>query len=343
MSGSGEDVGISLQASSNSIISMIKVLTTGLALTKVKSDLTEIEGVAMSLGIDLQNLQIGSKKKKSPAKSINSNNITASKKKSTLKTNVKQEKEEGRYNLNINYKSKECNICGDEFRDNWKMERHRNTHFNPASTTNKCDQCSLHFKNDDVLSRHKSMLHSEEGESGSSVDLYSLLKQENSTNPEASDDSPNVSLDEAGDPIGDTVNNGKEYECSQCFKTFAKKDKLNRHFLTHSGVKFGCEDCGSEFSRKDKLNKHRRDKHNVSAIGADTVGDNLNENTKRATFFTISDENEDNDHVNEEVIVDNEQSSSPNDKDANESNVEINATAFLSEEMEIPDEDLILD
>jgi len=329
-SGSGEEVGISLQASSNSIISMMKVLTTGLAVTKVKSDLMEIEGVARSLGIDFQNWQIGSKKKKLPAKSINSNNINV---KTSKKTSVKVEKQKQRDDSNTNLNTKDCNICGDGFRDKWKMERHRNTHFNPAATTNKCDLCSLHFKNEEVLSRHVFMLHNND-ENGSQVDLFNSLKQENYTNQKASDDddsTPNVSLNET-DPIGDDDNNEREYGCNQCLKTFSKKKNLDKHVLIHSGVKYGCDECSSEFSRKDKLNRHRREKHNASINGNDTVENSIEKEIQDSNF-SISDENDDNGEVNDHENV----------EDATESNVEINAGDLLSEEMEIPDEDLIFD
>merc|ERR1711915_426465 len=140
-----------------------------------------------------------------------------------------------------------------------------------------------------------------------------------------------VSLNET-DPIGDDDNNEREYGCTQCLKTFSKKKNLDKHILIHSGVKYGCDECSSEFSRKDKLNRHRREKHNASTNGNDTVENSIEKEIQDSNF-SISDENEDNGEVNDHESVD----------DTTESNVEINAGDLLSEEMEIPDEDLIFD
>ena len=118
-------------------------------------------------------------------------------------------------------------------------------------------------------------------------------------------------------------------------KTFSKKKNLDKHVLIHSGVKYGCDECSSEFSRKDKLNRHRREKHNATTNGNDTVENSIEKEIQDSNF-SISDENDDNGHngeVNDHESV----------EDATESNVEINAGDLLSEEMEIPDEDLIFD
>merc|ERR1712126_494700 len=110
------------------------------------------------------------------------------------------------------------------------------------------------------------------------------------------------------------------------------KKNLDKHVLIHSGVKYGCDECSSEFSRKDKLNRHRREKHDASTNGNDTVENSIEKEIQDSNF-SISDENDDTGEVNDNESV----------EDATESNVEINAGDLLSEEMEIPDERLLIE
>ena len=70
LDGVKDDVGISVAASSNSIGSFLKVLSSGVVFTKVKTDLLEIGDIAESLGINFENWQIGEKKKKDSSKDI---------------------------------------------------------------------------------------------------------------------------------------------------------------------------------------------------------------------------------------------------------------------------------
>ena len=59
-----DEVGISVAASSNAIGNFLKVLSSGLVFTKVKTDLLEIADIAESLRINFENWQIGEKKMK---------------------------------------------------------------------------------------------------------------------------------------------------------------------------------------------------------------------------------------------------------------------------------------
>ena len=59
-----EDVGISVPATTNTLVNLMKVLTTGIAVTKLREDLDEIANIANMIGIDFENWQIGAKRKK---------------------------------------------------------------------------------------------------------------------------------------------------------------------------------------------------------------------------------------------------------------------------------------
>ena len=50
----------------------------------------------------------------------------------------------------------------------------------------------------------------------------------------------------------------KLHKCSECWKCFARLDKLKRHQKIHQPDKIGhkCEVCGKEFQRRDKLRRH---------------------------------------------------------------------------------------
>lgn len=58
----------------------------------------------------------------------------------------------------------------------------------------------------------------------------------------------------------------KQFECSECMKTFLKKNNLNNHILAkHSNAeKFVCSYCKKPFSYKQSLNRHMNVKHNVT-------------------------------------------------------------------------------
>lgn len=49
------------------------------------------------------------------------------------------------------------------------------------------------------------------------------------------------------------------YNCEYCTKTFAKRDKLNRHRKIHTGERtYKCEFCSRAFGRSDGLYRHRK-------------------------------------------------------------------------------------
>ena len=58
-----DDVGITLSASSKSIVNLLKVLTSGKVFTKVKDDLLDVSLTAEMLGISFENWQIGAKRR----------------------------------------------------------------------------------------------------------------------------------------------------------------------------------------------------------------------------------------------------------------------------------------
>ena len=151
-----EEVGICVNAPSNLIVNMMKVLTTGLVMGRTSVELEQISQLAQSLGINFKNWQVGSRKKRQPVK------VISSKKKSMSKAAVT----------------------------------------NVLTSNNNIDKKSLPYDADPKL-----------------------------------------------------------HYCEDCGKSFAKKDKLTRHQLIHSGTRFICNVCSSKFARKDKLSKHIKEKH----------------------------------------------------------------------------------
>ena len=98
----GDTVGVSLPVTTSSISNLLKLLGSGIALSSSREELEDIQTAAEILNISLANCQIGSKKKKSESV-----------------TQPKREKTEGRF---------ECELCGYQGRDKYRLTRHRKTH-----------------------------------------------------------------------------------------------------------------------------------------------------------------------------------------------------------------------
>ncbi len=54
----------------------------------------------------------------------------------------------------------------------------------------------------------------------------------------------------------------KQYKCRHCRGTFAEKQHLDNHLITHTGLKpHSCSKCSKEFTQKGALNVHMRRVH----------------------------------------------------------------------------------
>lgn len=64
----------------------------------------------------------------------------------------------------------------------------------------------------------------------------------------------------------DAVNKGRDsdrpYKCTECEKTYGRRDYLREHVMSHTGERpFACDLCPAAYKRKSQLTEHKR-KHN---------------------------------------------------------------------------------
>ena len=295
---------ISIPASSNSIVNLLKVLATGIAISTSKADLLAVSKAAEAISIEMENWQIGVKNRGNVKVSMNENK--ASKKiaqKSAAKkmsnSSVTQEVLE-----NFDEKKYSCSDCGKHFGRKDHLNRHTLTH---SDVVYPCDICGSSFKRKDGLKHHLSKVHdtelNEEDDPLQSVKVKEEITGEESLSegdcepPREFDDVDEFSeksekqqvaefdapetIEEKGGMIQDdndslTYSTESKYKCNQCEKVFKNPQHLRRHEAVHSGIKFSCNVCESSFSRKDKLTAHMRKKH--SQVDYDEGMTSKNEN-----------------------------------------------------------------
>ena len=150
-SGSDNDIpGVSIPAPSNSIVNLLKVLATGIAISNNRADLVDVTKTAEAMGIDMENWQIGIKNK-GGAKGVanpdeqtslkTNKSVMKAKGKKTFKANVKEEPAES---LQDNAGKKHfCADCGKHFGRKDHLNRHALTH---SGTTYPCHVCRSTFR-----------------------------------------------------------------------------------------------------------------------------------------------------------------------------------------------------
>ena len=263
-----QEAGITLPAMTATIVSLMKVLTTGLVINSVKKDLVEVAELAKMLGISFDNWQIGSKKnkvkatpevKKEEIKKLGGPFIRPKLKNVKIESVTDTYKEDNESTMLIpeiqmsTTSEEECNLCGSILRSKYDLQKHIQSHY--KKHTHKCEDCGLFFKNKKLLENHNILLHDNLREE------ESLLQEDTQEQMDLEEtDHDSVIVDET-DITGSVDKDSKNIPCPSCDKRFSSAFHLRRHQDIHEGVKYGCRYCDLEFSRKDKVNRHMRSKH----------------------------------------------------------------------------------
>ena len=244
---SKEDVGISLPASTSTIVHMMEVLTTGAARTKHREDLSGVAEVAKMIGIDFENWQIRGKNeilKHEGEKRVKKRRVTklvSNDSKDLLETTISS----------LDCHSKECNICGNKFSHRIKLETHIRTHF--KSRTRQCSQCGLAFKNVQQMQRHNQIVH--DGE-------RIALKQED-------DDISTKNFIEDQINLQDSLT-ATDKTCSICGYHNENNDrwKIERHVKTHFKAHHShkCDKCGLGFRNQYQMECHFKLVHDGQSV-----------------------------------------------------------------------------
>jgi len=318
-SGSPADMsGVSILASSNSIVNLLKVLATGIAISNNKADLLTVNKTAEAMGIQMEHWQIGVKNRGGTRVSKNDNKSSIKAKKKSIEKKVPEPHVKQELTENTQEKKFACDDCGKQFGRKDHLTRHALTH---SGVSYPCDYCGSSFKRKEGLKLHLSKAHdvdlTEEVESPVNV----KVENDDATAQQSVIDDAAATLDidaHNGDGIEASIDEGMikaavfgevcqdnddftaaegedpsiegKFSCNQCEKMFKNPQHLKRHEAVHSGLKFTCNECQSTFSRKDKLTAHMRKKHSSLA---ENYGSNPLENLGQEVDNSTNQGNED--------------------------------------------------
>ena len=234
-----ENVAISLEASSNSIRTLLGVLRSGVTFTKEEGNFGEAIRTAELLGFSIENWQVGKKK-------VNPNSGSRTGMETRGLGNTPQNNNDGRIGKVKKSKIKHgtkldkggwmCDICGYEARDTTSIQKHIKTHSNKHKFA--CTRCCYSFKNAKSLDDHISIAHM-----NSSNDKET--EQDCSQNR---DESENLKL---------WTRKSIGWSCNICGHCTSKKKKVLVHIQTHLKAQaHSCHQCSYTFKNTSSLRKH---------------------------------------------------------------------------------------
>ena len=262
-----EDVGISVPATTSTLVNLMKVLTTGIAVTKLREDLDEIANIANIIGIDFENWQIGAKKKKAKylasssgrEKGVGKEEVKSSHKRGVdkvpiIKTEIEKDYDKTPTAKNTNLdlekalsslhkKSSTCNFCGKICERKDKLKIHIGSHF--KLRTRNCQDCGLSFKNQEQMDDHFPLVHHKINRNTSHQDdtsksVADFLK-------ERPIELPNI--------LSALGKNSKK--CILCGYNKVPPSKLKKHVIIHfRSHTHNCEECGLSFKNQQQMDNH---------------------------------------------------------------------------------------
>ncbi|CAG9801771.1 unnamed protein product [Chironomus riparius] len=157
------------------------------------------------------------------------------------------------YHLSISHKEEKkftCSVCGKSFKKMSILKQHEETH-NPIKIFIKCEMCPkiLQMKH---LKLHMDIQHGNKyNERNHHCHCGKAFRYEKQ-------------LDKHKEQVHEAKNRGAIYPCTECDKTFTRRQELRNHsFIHYNGPVFQCTTCQLKFKKKKLLYIHSR-VHNVA-------------------------------------------------------------------------------
>merc|ERR1719154_244419 len=336
--------GVTIPASSSSIVNLLKVLATGIAITKNKLDLTDVSKTAEAMGISMENWQIGVKNNRAkpsggqaanqPTTGKNAKQVKKKAKKGGTDVSMKEElyKDSSKEKTD---KKHSCPDCGKQFGRKDHLNRHALTH---SGVSYPCNICGSSFKRKDVLSNHMSKVHDTDYVEDSDTVVH--VKQEQFISEEDGLHDTEVIANQQGSDADrfedDQVDNGEglvidvmrgvENESTTQVGDVEMPD--GNDVGTEGDANFPCGQCDKKFKNRTHLTRHEA-VHSGIRLNCDKCSSTFSRKDKlnahmRKKHSQTDDENLDS-HDNG-VAVDQE-----NDAEADEASVAIEDSAAAFE------------
>jgi len=309
--------GVSIPASSSSIVNLLKVLATGIAITKNKLDLTDVSKTAEAMGICMENWQIGVKNNRAkpsggqgdqPSSTNNKNPKPVKKKAANSTMKTEESLEESSQDKIV--KKHSCPECGKQFGRKDHLNRHALIHSKskdaPINQVNKVHDTDhvedsdpvVHVKQELVIAEDDVQMESEnanqQGSDNDEIVNEQIANGESTINDGMTGVEDESTIQEGDDEMSEENHASTEgtagFPCGQCDKIFKSRKHLTRHEAVHSGIRLDCDKCSSTFSRKDKLNAHMRKKHSQTDDDKPSSLDNVFEPDSTAVCDDVNEE-----------------------------------------------------
>ena len=209
-----------------------------------------------------------------------------------------------------------CKICDFSLANSYSLNRHHQKIHQkiPQEKKARCQICLQSLRGRYELKRHLMNVHGLDDLTKDDLESFDAKENVSGRAPNPENTSPGTFEVQQNDqppieegpkvPKLELIPGTKNYNCSECGKSFAKRDYLSRHFSlvhqkirphqcndceksygrpdylkvhimsVHQGVRFNCEQCEKTFARKENLGKHVKHIHSIKQEPVEEIAEN---------------------------------------------------------------------